>query len=252
MRLFGNDTGRAEKKTREEPDPFPRPLSWLRASLGWGPVLGTEQWGLERKEVKAEASALKVSHAVLQLRTLGDPVTGADRPGPGCPSGSPPGLARAPEGGWDHCWEPPTKSLLGNLRAAPPRLGDNVPFIPSSPGPRAGREGGSPSPSGVVLASPGDRDSPSLARCWGQGKESKRGKRLGGLGHLVGTGPQPLPTCEVEGATAVPGLGAEGGGRAGSEPLEERGLEGGGVKWALAISRCTAGDLGPLCWPSIT
>ena len=139
--------------------PFLRRLSWLLASLGRGPVLGTEKWGLERKEVKAEVSALKVSDAVLQLGTRGDPITGADRPGPVYPDSSPPGLARGPEGGWDHCWEPPTKSLLGNLRAAPPWLGDNAPYIPSSPGQRAGREGGSPSPSGVVLApwEPGTR-----------------------------------------------------------------------------------------------
>lgn len=89
--------------------------------------------------------------------------------------------------------------LLGNVTAVPPKLGDNVPFT-SSPGWRAGREGGSPSPSWNVLASPGARDSaspPETRPCWGQGEESRRGKRLGGLGHNVGTGPQPLLT-EIE------------------------------------------------------
>lgn len=84
-------------------------------------------------------------------------IIGVDKPDPVFTSGSPPGLARAPEVGWDLCWGPPTELLLGNLRTAPPRLGDNAPFTRSSPGQRAGREGGSPSPSWDVLASPGAR-----------------------------------------------------------------------------------------------
>ena len=135
-----------------------------------------------------------------------------------CTSCSPPGRAR-----------PPTKSLPGDQSAVPPGLGHSAPFISSSPGPLSGREGGSPSPSWDVPVGPRARDSSSLPAprgCWGQGEECRREKKLGGFGHMVGTGPQThtrwrkgSTPLQQSGAHAAPVLRAEDGRRATFERL---------------------------------
>lgn len=135
-------------------------------------------------------SALKVTLSC-KLGQPGELIIGADKPGPVCTSCSPPGGAGAQ--GEDERPEASHRVAPGRPACCAAQAGDSAPFTVSSPHQRAGREGGSPSPSWDVPASPSQGlPFPAWARgCWGQCEASRRGKKLGGLGHVVGTGLQP-------------------------------------------------------------
>lgn len=176
-RLFGSGGGTAEEKAREGsarllpglPSPhFPLSRPWLLASLGRGPGLALGSGGLERKEARevaggwGEVSALKVTLSC-KLGQPGELIIGADKPGPvctSCTSCSPPGGA-GPQGE-DARPEASHRVAAGRPECCAAQAGRQCPFHRPHPGQRAGREGGSPSPSWDVPASRRARDSPSL------------------------------------------------------------------------------------------